>query len=51
VRASPDGYRLVAESKLFGESSERDGQMWAPMALAGNKLLIRSQEELLCVSL
>lgn len=51
VRASPKGYEPVAEAKLFGEPSTRDGQMWAPMALAGNRLLLRSQEELLCVGL
>lgn len=51
VRASPDGYQPVAEAKLFGEPTSRDGQMWAPMALSGKRLLLRSQEELVCVSL
>ena len=51
VHASPQGYQQVAEAKLFGERSGRDGQMWAPMALAGKRLLLRSQEELLCVQL
>jgi hypothetical protein len=51
VRASPEGYRLEAEARLFAENGTRDGQMWAPMALAGRHLLMRSQEELLCVEL
>ncbi|MNC95328.1 hypothetical protein D3C83_124210 [compost metagenome] len=51
MRAGRKGYEPVAEAKLFGEPSARDGQMWAPMALAGNRLLLRSQEALLCVSL
>ncbi len=51
VRASPERYELVAEAKLFGENGSRDGQMWAPMALAGKRLLLRSQEELVCVEL
>jgi outer membrane protein assembly factor BamB len=50
VRASPAGYEPVAEAKLF-QSASRDGQMWAPMALAGERLLLRSQDELVCVSL
>jgi hypothetical protein len=51
VRASPERYELVAEAKIFGENGARDGQMWAPMALAGKRLLLRSQEELVCVEL
>ena len=51
VRASPERYELVAEAKLFSEEGARAGQMWAPMALAGNRLLLRSQEELVCVEL
>lgn len=50
VKASPEGYEQVAETKLFAGGA-RNGQMWAPMALAGNRLLIRSQEELLCLKL
>ena len=51
VRASPERYEQVAEAKLFGEPAARDAEMWAPMALAGKRLLLRSQEELLCVNL
>ena len=53
VEATGEGYRQVAEADLFGVGSEdrRDHQMWAPMALAGNRLLLRSQDELLCVQL
>jgi hypothetical protein len=50
VRATPEGFRLEAEARLF-EPTERDGQMWAPMALAGERLLLRSQEELVCLGL
>lgn len=51
IRASPERYELVAEAKVFEDNGARDGQMWAPMALSGNRLLLRSQEELLCVRL
>jgi len=49
VKASPKGYEQVAEAKVFGEPRSRSEQMWAPMALAGDKLLMRSQDVLLCV--
>jgi hypothetical protein len=51
VKADPSRYQLVAEAKLFNAAGTRDGQMWAPMALAGKSLLLRSQSELLCVEL
>lgn len=51
ARATPEGYQQVAEGSIFGEPEERDGQMWAPMALAGRRLLMRSQDELVCVVL
>jgi outer membrane protein assembly factor BamB len=49
VKASPKGYEQVAEAKVFGEPRSRSEQMWAPMALAGDRLLLRSQDVLLCV--
>lgn len=51
VKANPERYEQVAEAKLFPDTGESDGEMWAPMALSGNRLLLRSQEELLCVRL
>lgn len=51
AKAGPEKYAQEAEAKLFGDGGGRDGQMWAPMALAGGRLLMRSQEELLCVKL
>ena len=51
VRATPEAYTQVAEAQIFEPTRERDRQMWAPMALAGNRLLMRSQEELACVQL
>jgi len=51
VKATPDRYEPVAEANLFGIDDRRDHQMWAPMALVGTKLLLRSQEKLLCVDL
>ena len=51
VRATPDGYEQIAEANVFDAEDERDRQMWAPMALSGGLLLMRSQDELLCVKL
>ena len=49
VKADPSGYQEVAAHAVFGEVRSRDEQMWAPMALAGEHLLLRSQEELVCL--
>lgn len=51
VRATPKGYEEVGALNVFGITDRRDHQMWAAMALAGDLLLMRSQEELLCVRL
>ena len=51
AQATQDGYRQVAEANLFGIGDRKDHQMWAPMALAGQLLLLRSQDTLLCVEL
>ena len=51
ARATPAGYEQVAETNLFGVEDRSDHQMWAPMAVAGRLLLLRSQEELICVKL
>jgi len=51
VKITPDGYEQIAETNVFEIDDRRDHQMWAPMALAGRHLLLRSQEELLCVEL
>jgi len=51
VKTNPKAFERIATAKLFPASGERDGQMWAPMALSGKRLVLRSQEELLCVEL
>jgi hypothetical protein len=51
VKANPARFELVAEAKPFPANGERDGQMWAPMALSGRLLVLRSQEELVCLRL
>ena len=49
VKADPKSYQEVAAHALFGEPRSRDEEMWAPMALVGDLLLLRSQEELVCL--
>ena len=51
VPATPEGFSIVAESNVFEITDRRDHEMWAPMALSGGRLLLRSQEELICVKL
>ena len=51
VRPSADGYDEVGSFDVFGIDDRRDHQMWSPMALAGRYLLMRSQDELVCLKL
>ncbi len=51
VEATPQGYKQLAEADLFGMDDRRDHNMWAPMALAEGRLLLRSQDTLKCVDL
>ena len=51
VQANPKGYRQIAEANPFQIEDRGDHQMWAPMALASGRLILRSQEELICVRL
>ena len=51
VQANPEAYVEVARADLFGAADRRSNQMWAPLALSGKRLLLRSQTELVCVEL
>ena len=51
VAADPAGYVQVAEANVFGIDDDSDGQMWAPMAVSNGLLVMRSQDEMLCVRL
>ena len=51
VEATPEGYSEVASANVFGIDDRRDHEMWGAMALAGNRLLMRSQDTLLCIEL
>jgi len=50
VRMTPERYTELGAFRPFPEV-ERDGRMWAPPALAGTRLLLRSQEELVALEL
>jgi hypothetical protein len=48
VKPGP-GYQEMASGKVF--SKEPGRELWAPMALASGKLVMRSQAQLVCVDL
>lgn len=50
VRLNSIEYVELGVFRPFGEVA-RDGQMWAPPALSGTRLVMRSQSELVCVEL
>ena len=51
VQPDPAGYRQLAEADIFNAREEDDLKMWAPMALSGGKLVLRSQGEMKCLDL
>lgn len=51
VPASPEGFAPIAEASLYGFDDRRDHQVWAPMAYSNGMLIMRSQDEMLCVEL
>lgn len=50
IEASPDGFKSLASQKMF-ETKERENMIWAPMALANGKLVLRNQSVMKCVEL
>jgi outer membrane protein assembly factor BamB len=46
VEASPDGYKPLARAKVL---SAEGGPVWAPMALADGKLIVRDQRQMKCL--
>ncbi|MBM3855512.1 MAG: hypothetical protein FJ399_20550 [Verrucomicrobia bacterium] len=62
IEPDPSGFKLLASAKVLGEGgsgSENDplasrvggrNQNWAPLALAGGKLLLRDQTQLKCLN-
>ncbi len=50
IVASPDGYREVARFDPF-DGAASAGRNWAPLALASGRLVVRSQEMLVCFDL
>jgi len=51
IEATGDGYHVLAEAAVFPEERRREARMWAPMALADGRLLLRSEERLKCLDL
>ncbi len=51
VDPSPGGYHELARAKVFSNLKSRRNMIWAPMALADGKLIVRSQDTLKCLNL
>lgn len=51
VECTPDGYNKLASHKVFTDLSRGDNNLWAPLAFADGKLVIRSQTEIKCFDL
>ena len=44
IQPDPSGFKPLASAEMLG-----DGQNWGPLALADSKLLLRDQNQLMCV--
>ncbi len=51
VEPDPEGFRVLARWDTFGQREYQDERMWAPLALSGGLLLVRSQHEMKCLDL
>ena len=51
VEPNPEQYVELGQANIFGITDTKDHQMWAPMALADGKLVMRSQTEMKCIDL
>lgn len=51
VKPNPDAYQELGRANVFGTDRATDHQMWAPPAISGGFLLVRSQEILQCLDL
>ena len=49
VKPSASGYKEISKSKVFTNLKSRRNNIWAPMALANGKLIVRSQTEMKCL--
>lgn len=50
IKADPAGYEELASAKLF-KADEKRNMIWAPMAFADGYLVVRSQNQLVCLDL
>ena len=46
AEATPSGYRQLAEAKVL---PARDKEAWAPMAIAGGRLILRDMKQMICL--
>lgn len=51
VDPSPEGYDEISRAKIFDYDRPRNNNVWAPIALADGRLVIRDQNELVCLDL
>ncbi|MDB4459250.1 PQQ-like beta-propeller repeat protein [bacterium] len=51
VDPSAKGYKELARAKVFSDLKPKKNLIWAPMALANGKLIVRSQNEMKCLEI
>jgi outer membrane protein assembly factor BamB len=51
VNPNPESYQELASMPVFTKLKRKNNQIWAPMAFADGKLVVRSQGEMKCLDL
>jgi len=51
IDPSPEGYKPIGTFDPYEFGDDKDHQIWAPIAISGERALLRSQEALVCVRL
>ncbi|MEX0742647.1 MAG: hypothetical protein WD079_07595, partial [Phycisphaeraceae bacterium] len=51
VNPTPTGYEEISQTQVFDPDRPRSNNIWAPMALSDGRLIVRDQNELVCLDL
>lgn len=51
IKADPKGFKELGRAKVFPSLRRRKNMIWAPLALADGRLVVRSQRQAVCLDL
>ena len=51
IQTDPSEYKELTAAVIFSNLKDNDNQIWAAMALSNGKLVVRNQNEMVCLDL